>query len=464
MSFINILKTAKKLKQEIYMSKDELQSRQEEKFRKLLKHAYKNSLFYRNYYTEHGIKEKDLEEINIKDLPVMNKNILMDNFNELVCDKKLNKSKLEEYLKNLKNIGKTYLNKYLVIHTSGSGGKIGIFIYSKKELDVISSWRFAMGAFSARSGLSGKSKRPKKLRLSYIGAVEGNFAGISSLNYFYGRGISRMFVSFLPISINLPMNEMVKKLNHFQPHILNGYSSGIYLLALEQLAGNLNIHPVRLTGSADHLTEEMRSIIQKAFNIDPGNYYSTAESILGVQRNLDTDMILFNNLNIFEIVNEKMNDVAEGEIGKLILTPLYKYTQPLIRYEINDNLLLSSKGDDKSGFQRIKKIVGRNEEILWFKGNNNEKLFLHPLALVDFFVPGLGKMQFIQTDKASLLMKAVINNNKKDVITNIQKKMSEILKINQLDDIVKFKIEVVDHISNDHRTGKYRLVIPFTKK
>jgi phenylacetate-CoA ligase len=173
-------------------------------------------------------------------------------------------------------------------------------------------------------------------------------------------------------------------------------------------------------------------------------------------------MILFSNLNIFEIVDEKMNDVSEGEIGKLILTPLYKYTQPLIRYETNDHLLLSSRGDDKQGFQKIKKIVGRNEEILWFKGNNNEKLFLHPLALVDFFVPGLEKMQFIQTNKTSLLMKAVINNNKEDVTANIQKKMSEILKINQLDDIVTFQVEVVDHIPNDPVTGKSRLVIPFT--
>lgn len=462
MSIINIWRTTKKLRQEVYLNKDKMRLLQEEKFRKLLKHAYKNSLFYRNFYTDYGIKEEHLDEINIKDIPIINKNILMDNFNELACDKKLNKNKLEEYVMNPKNIGKTYLNKYLVIHTSGSGGKIGIFIYSKKELDVISSWNFALGAFSTKSNLSGKSKRPKKLKLSYIGAVEGNFAGISSLNYFYGGGISRMFVSFLPISINLPMYEMVKKLNHFQPHILNGYSSGIYLLALEQLEGSLNIHPVRITGSADHLTEEMRQIIKKAFNIDPVNYYSSAESILGVQSNLDADMILFSNLNIFEIVNEKMNDVAEGEVGKLILTPLYKYTQPLIRYEINDNLLLSSQGDDKQGFQRIKRIVGRNEEILWFKGNNNEKLFLHPLALVDFFIPGLGKMQFIQTDKTSILMKAVINNDKDDITAKIRKKMSEILKINKLDDIVKFKVEVVDHIPNDPGTGKYRLVIPFT--
>ena len=385
----------------------------------------------------------------------------MDNFNELVCDKKLNKTKLEEYVKNPGNIGKTYLNQYLVIHTSGTGGKPGIFIYSKKELDIILCFNLALQSFLVKLKPPVKLNPFKKRKLSYLGPVEGNFAGISSLSYFCNR-IPRRFLDFLPVSINLSMNEIVKKLNHFQPDILNGYSSGIYLLALEQLKGNLNIHPLKIDGSADRLTDEMRKIIKKAFDIEPINFYSAAESILGVREDSNSDMILFSNLSIFEIVDEKMNDVSAGETGTLILTPLYKYTQPLIRCEINDHLTLSSKGDEKHGFQTIKSIVGRKEDILWFDGHNKEKLYLHPRVLVDFFVPGVEKIQFIQTNKTSISIKAVINNSKEAVTANIYKKMSEILKMNKLNDIVKFKVEVVDGISNDPRTGKFRQIIPGT--
>ena len=49
---------------------------QNKKFRKMLKHAYRNSKFYRDLYNSHNITEKDLDTIDIEKLPIINKELL----------------------------------------------------------------------------------------------------------------------------------------------------------------------------------------------------------------------------------------------------------------------------------------------------------------------------------------------------------------------------------------------------
>jgi phenylacetate-coenzyme A ligase PaaK-like adenylate-forming protein len=69
-----------------------------------------------------------------------------------------------------------------------------------------------------------------------------------------------------------------------KPECLSGYSSGVYLLALEQLKGNLKIHPTRILSSADPLTSEMRETIRNAFGIMPYNYYAASDLLMhGIQ-------------------------------------------------------------------------------------------------------------------------------------------------------------------------------------
>ncbi len=113
-------------------SREEILAIQEKRFRKLLKYVLKNSEFYREYYGEHGINLENYKTVNIKELPTINKSILMKNYDKLVCKSDLKKAELEKFIGNISNRGKLYKDKYHVIHSSGSTGEAG-YTYIPKE-------------------------------------------------------------------------------------------------------------------------------------------------------------------------------------------------------------------------------------------------------------------------------------------------------------------------------------------
>jgi phenylacetate-coenzyme A ligase PaaK-like adenylate-forming protein len=60
---------------------------------------------------------------------------------------------------------------------------------------------------------------------------------------------------------------------------------------------------------------------------------------------------------------------------------LYNFTQPLIRYELNDSVQLAADQNfDQMPFTRINNIQGRTEDILHFPGKFDHEISVHPLT------------------------------------------------------------------------------------
>lgn len=302
----------------------------------------------------------------------------------------------------------------------------------------------------------------RKTRLAFIGATDGHYAGVS-----LASDAPKFIFDVLPVSINSPLPEIVEKMNNFYPDVLTGYASGVHLLAQEKLRGGIRISPKRIITSADTLTPDMRATIEKAFGVAPVNFYAASESLcLGAECDLEHSLHIFNDWHRFELLGSEGNAVREGESGNLVLTNLYNYTEPLIRYRMNDELILDKKKCAcKSPFPVIKAIAGRTEDFLWFEDDRGRAEYLHPILLAEFFVPGLRKFQFIQTGKNSLTMKAVIEEggDKAKILQEIKARMKKILEEKKLDAIVVFFVEEVNDIANDPKTGKFKLVIPHKK-
>ncbi|MFH1441974.1 MAG: hypothetical protein ABIH18_08055 [Candidatus Omnitrophota bacterium] len=441
---INSLKKSEKL------NPQQIKALQLKRFRKLLKHTLRKSKFYRDYYISHGIKINSIDEITPESLPPINKKILMDNYDDLVCDPSLKRKDLEAFIIDPLNLDKKYKNIYQVIHTSGSTGTLGIFVYGPDD------WNLLRALVLSRIS---KMLNPfKKTKFAFIGVVDGHYAGISLV-----KDAPKFLYKLLLISINMPLKHIIQKVNVFNPDIISGYSSGIYLLAQEQLKGNINIKPKRILCSADPLTLEMAEVINKAFSVYPINFYAASESIgMGVQCEYHRGIHLFNDWHYFEVVDKEFRSVNPGESGRLVMTELYNYTQPLIRYQMNDEVILDDKPCQCGcPFPVIREFAGRNEDYLWFKKNGSEEDFIHPGLIIELFSPGLEKLQVVQTEKNRLLMKVIVSQNKDIVIPRINKRMDKILEDKGLKEFVSFDTIVVDEIENDATTGKYKVIIPF---
>lgn len=421
------------------MNAAQIERLQDMRLRMLLKHVLNKSKFYKEFYNKAGITLENYKKVPIREIPTITKKIMMDNYDDFVCDKNLKRKAIEKFIDDHPTTKDKFLNKYHIIHTSGSTGEIGIFAYGPND------WAILL-AMAVNRVTKTKLSIFDKHRLAYIGAMGGHYAGIS-----LASSVPKYVCDFVSIDINSPVDEIVEKLNFFQPKTLSGYSSGAYLLAEEQLNGQLNIYPEQILCSGDAMSPHMHKKIVEAFGVEPTNYYAASESIcMGSQCNKHKYLHLFDDWHVFDF--DKQN---------LIITNLYNYSQPLIRYEMNDTVVLAEHACEcEWSFPVVKKIAGRSEEFLWFNKKDGGREFIHPLVLVEFFVEGLDKFQFIQRSKNLLELHIVVHGNKEKVKKDAEKELIEILKDKNLQNDVEIDVKVVKDIHNDPKTKKFKLIVP----
>ena len=443
MGLINIIREYHRQKRRLKFNRKELLNYQDNKFRNLLKHAWKNTNFYKDFYSSHGIKYNDLEEIKPEELPAINKEIVMDNFTEILVDKNFQQKEIEKFLNENKNPGLKYKDKYKILHTSGTSGNIGIYIYSDSEWDFIK-------ANTLRTYPQGFPL--KRQKTAYIGAVDGNYAGV---NIFMASqtGIEKIFFKKpLLIDIKRPLKDQLAEIESAKPDLLSGYSQGLEELAGYKLSGQLDIKPDLLISGGEPLTSSQIQTIQKAWPESKlVDFYAASESpLLGIDKLDNQGMLLFEDLNIFEI-----------EADGYFLTPLYKFMQPLIRYRMDDLLVEKSEEKNQDGYKRIDKLAGRDEETPVFASKSGDKISIHPIIFVEFYTPGLEKFKLIQTDKDSFDFYIRLNpgyDNQK-TIDNIKAELNNILEAKRLSN-VDYKIKDLDSLNNNQSrsSGKFKLI------
>jgi phenylacetate-CoA ligase len=368
-------------------SKEKVKKLQNKKFNKLLKYAYQNSSFYNRLYKNEGIEYKDLDNIKLKNLPIVNKKKIMDNFNDVLTINNIKKNDIVKFIENNPNPKKMYKNKYFVVHSSGTTGEIGYYIYSNKNWELLK----AVGSSRLFDSFSLKSKK-----YVFIGAVDGHYAGISFFLSPVNKIEQLFYEDFLIIDINYPFDSYINKLNEFQPDIISCYPSALDILLDYQKDKKLDINPEHIICGGEPLSIRVVNKVKKHWNISPYNFYGTSESILmGVGIGND-DIYIFDDLVIVEIKDEK-----------IMLTNLYNYTQPLIRYEINDLMSKSNTENIKWPFNHVEKISGRSEDLLWLKNNDNEYDFIHPIVVVELHLKGVQRYQLIKLSDEKIKIKVV---------------------------------------------------------
>ncbi len=453
MTIMNFLKAYIEVKKAETLEHQQIQYLQLTRFRKLLRHVLQNSRFYRRYYHEHGISESDINNLTPQDLPVIDKQTVMENYDDVVCDPALKKEALERFIIESPDPRSKYKGIYRVLHTSGSSGTVGLFVYGPRDWAIYQ----ALGGRTSQCRINPFKRR----KLAFIGATDGHYAGVTGV-----LEAPRLMFKVMVKSISSPLDEICRDLHRFQPNNLFGYPSGVSLLAKEQIAGHINIAPDSIGCGGEPLIPAIRKIIEKAFNVNPMDFYGATETMtFSIECRSHHRLHYFDDWFSVQVVDGDLKCVRPSQPGKIIVTNLFNYTQPLIRYQMDDEIVLSDKPCQCGWpFPVIDKIAGRCEETLWFATANGRKEFISPLVLVEFFVPGLKKFQFVQTGNDRLAMKVIIHGDKEVVISAIRERMAKILSQKELNHVVRFEVKLVDHIQNDPKTGKFRLIIPYTAR
>ena len=415
---------------------------QQRSFHELLRFAWEHSPFYRDYYASYGIKDKNLADLTIGDLPFLSKQPLMEHFDEAVTDPRLKRKELEQWMQNNHDPRENFRKDFIVIHSSGSSGNIGIFVY-----DQI-AWRIANSTMAGRLPMP-ENYPSGKTRVAFFRATHGHFGGVST-----AVRIPRTIFDTLIVSLLDSTEHIVDQLNAFQPHRLDGYSSSISMLAELALQGKLCIRPQNVFVSGDKLTPSIEETIRKAWRAPIYNLYNAVESkYLAFKEASQDEMMVMDDLNLVEVLDESNRPVSPGEDGRVVLTNLYNHALPILRYELGDYVVLGKVRHD-SPFTPIGEIRGRVHDALPIILSDGRGDTIHPLILASFHAPGLEKVQFISRRPDHVQIDYVGGNN---TDAAVQKEFQRILNLKDASRTT-FELRQVQHILNDSQTGKLRLV------
>ena len=109
----------------------QMKQQQNQKLRTLLHFAWERSAFYRRTFEKAGITEEQLETLPLSAFPAIDKTVLMEHFDELVTVPDLRQEELRKFDAETQADRRPYLGKYHVVHSSGSTGKPGYFVYDE---------------------------------------------------------------------------------------------------------------------------------------------------------------------------------------------------------------------------------------------------------------------------------------------------------------------------------------------
>lgn len=445
MNYFNLLWNLYQQKRNTYKTKYQILLLQQRKLQKMLRYAYEHSPYYRNAFEAAGITADNIEKTPLDRFPTLNKDLLMEHFDELVTDRSLKQKELFHFGEGSTDGGQTYLGKYHVVHSSGSTGTPKYFVYSSAawEQMLLGIIRGALWGMSMPEILKLLAGKP---RILYIAATDGRYGGAMAVS----DGIKGVRAQQRFLDINTPLAEWIDTVQDFKPNILIGYPSAIKILAELMGSQGTKSQMKRVISCGEPLSPGLRQYLEDAFDTTVINFYGASESLaLGVEEQANEGMFLFDDLNVVEVID-----------GEMYLTCLYNFTQPLIRYRLSDHLVLRESSLNAScPFTQADVLLCRNEDVLWFETKDGRREYLHPLSIEGFCVDGLLDYQFCQTSKSSFEMAAEISSPSAQakVSDEITGQMKTLLVKNGLEDI-HFSIRFVPQITPDINTGKKLLI------
>jgi phenylacetate-CoA ligase len=160
-----------------------------------------------------------------------------------------------------------------------------------------------------------------------------------------------------------------KILHHFKHKkfdYINGYTSTIVLIAKYLKKNNLilkNICPSLKVCivTSEMLFEEDKILLENQLGIPIVNEYGASEVEVLAFQNTENEWIVNTETTFIEIVDKNGKAVPNGQKGKILVTSLYNFAHPFIRYEVGDYGILDEKSTPKKTI--LKKLIGRTNDV-----------------------------------------------------------------------------------------------------
>lgn len=342
-----------------------------EAFESLRAFAVVQSAFYRKRYA-------GFENAPLSALPPVTKADLMDHFDEAVTAPSLRLADIEAHLHQLieddADPSVPWRGRWWTAASAGTTGRRGIFVWDHRE------WAAVMASYLRAPGwvgVPGRIARPVRAAIITTRRPTHQSAMLSAT-------FNSVIFPTLRLDAGDPLQEIAARLDVFRPDVLVGYSSVLWPLAAEQLAGRIQLEPRAVVSVSEVLGVPAARDIEAAWGIRPVDIYGTTETAAIASTCAAGRRHVYEDLVIAEPVDSDYRPVPPGVMSdRLLVTVLFSRTLPLIRYETSDHVLLDGRGCPCGrSFQVLTGVEGRAEDVLRLPGANGD-VAVHPNVFHD---------------------------------------------------------------------------------
>ena len=241
-------------------------------------------------------------------------------------------------------------------------------------------------------------------------------------------------------------------LAEFQPVLIRGYPSSVYLLALYLLeSGRDDIHPKAVYTSSETLMDFQRAAIEEAFGCKSYSFYGNAERSAHILQCEYGNFHIQPQFGVVEVLTPEGALAEPGQTGEMVCTSLISLAMPLIRYRIGDIAVAASRPCPCGrGGSILSQIVGRVDDIIVTPDGRHVGRLDH--AFRDML--HVKEAQIVQEDINSILVRVVPRDgfgpdDERVILDELRLRLGYQIEI---------RLQLAEHILRT-ATGKFRFVL-----
>jgi phenylacetate-CoA ligase len=232
-----------------------------------------------------------------------------------------------------------------------------------------------------------------------------------------------MLSSFLLSEATTP--EFLRRLNRARPRVIVAYTNPLYAFARFLQEHGLTPHrPRAIVVGAEKLYDFQRGLIESVFQAPVFETYGSREfMLLGAECDRHTGLHLTTEHILVEVLDDDGRPTPEGEEGNVVVTDLYNYGMPFVRYANGDRAIAGwGACSCGRGLPLLKRVVGRRLDILTTPDGRTipGELFVH--VLKDF--PSIQRFQVVQQTSDQIELRMTLRgDSKKAEISRLEKEL-----------------------------------------
>jgi len=376
------------LEESQWLPREELATRQLQALRRLLTHAYTSCPYYHNAWTQAGLDPRAVRTLeDFTRWPVLDREVI-----------RAHRSELRTCLDGLR------------LYSKSTGGSSGTPLHF--DFDSDSNDR-RMAAWHRGYGWAGAELGTRQLYLWGVPLGQRSRWQRWKDSLYHGLYRRQMLNSFELSESRL--TDFLTRLNAYCPEVIVAYTGALYTFARMLAERNLRPHaPRSIVVGAEKLYPFQRQLIQDVFRAPVFETYGSREVMLiGAECERHEGLHLSMENLLVEILDDAGQPVPAGEEGNVVVTDLFNYGMPFVRYANGDRAVAGwGQCSCGRGLPLLQRVVGRRLDVLHTVDGRRIPGEFFPHLLKDF--PEVKRFQVVQDTPRHIELRVVLAGGFRD--------------------------------------------------